>query len=661
MEAGLYRRRSSTEADRCPRNPLRYSQPFPAKERRTTMRYRSRETIDLAALAGIALILLALFLYPFVVHGLRFPLGPDAPVYLWWMRAAGASGLSVVPGRPGAPALLLTVSGTLHLSAVTTTAALQTALGIALGISSAALAAVATDDRQAGVPRATWALAGLLAGVFAVHLVAGYLANLAFAAAFVAACVALAAGSRRGAVAAALLLAGGGLSHPQFFLFGAGVIALVAAWDLLRRDDRAEAARLGAVIVAAIAVVGAGLASMLGGPPHLATDTSRDAFLRRAGLGGSLKHLYVDRFIHRWTRYVQWLSLPLAILGMRPASGLAARLLRAWVLAMVIGVPIGLATGWFPGERLIAFGFAVPIVAAFGLVRIHALLARGRRGLATALVALLVLIMAAGAVIAWRRQQPFMTTLEVQRASTAAEIAARTSAPGDPIVVIVNDTDSTATFLATRAANIVRAAVPPDRVRDVFIYVGTTANELAGRPTVTGNTEHDALSRLYLEDIRAEGGHATVFVLAPFDRAEIAAGTPAGFRRAARGVFTTAPRGSTMHAAPWTPLAPSSPAAITLGSLAVLALLIIAGYGWARAMSDPRAANASSWISLATAPAFGAAALTLAAIVLERAGVPFSGALGPSLASLLAGGGGYLVVLIAERRPTTRPAPEVGE
>ena len=626
------------------------------------MRQRSRGATDLAALAGIAIVLLALYLYPFVVHGLRFPLGPDAPVYLWWMRAAGVTGLSVVPGRPGAPALLLTISGTLHLTAVTVTAALQTALGIALGTSAAALAAVATDDsRELGVPRATWALAGFLAGVFAVHLVAGYLANLVFAAAFLASCVALATGSRRGAIAAALVLAGGGLSHPQFFLFGSGVIGLVAASDLLRRDDRAEAARLAAAIVLALAFVGAGLASMLGGPPHLATDTSRDAFLRRAGLGGSLKHVYVDRFIHRWTRYVQWLALPLAILGMRPASGVAGRLLRAWVLAMVVGLPIGLVTGWFPAERLIAFGFAVPILAAFGLARIHAALAERRAGVATALVASLVMMMAAGAVIAWRRQQPFMTTLEVERATTAAQIAAETSVPGDPIVVIVNDTDASATFLATRAANIVRAAVPPDRVRDVFIYVGTTANELAGRPTMTGNPEYDALSRLYLEDIRAEDGHPTVFVLAPFDRPGVAAGTPAGFARVTRGVFTTARSQGPLRIAPWSPLAPSSPATIALASLAVLALLVVVGYGWARAGLTTATATPPSWVTVATAPAFGAAALTLAAIALERAGLPFSGAIGPSLASLLAGGGGYVVAFIAERRSPTRATPEVGE
>ncbi len=44
--------------------------------------------------------------------------------------------------------------------------------------------------------RAAWVLAGLLAGLFTVHLAAGYLANLAFAAPFIAAAVCLAPGAR---------------------------------------------------------------------------------------------------------------------------------------------------------------------------------------------------------------------------------------------------------------------------------------------------------------------------------------------------------------------------------------------------------------------------------------------------------------------------------
>ncbi|MFM8945008.1 MAG: TldD/PmbA family protein, partial [Actinomycetota bacterium] len=40
-------------------------------------------------------------------HGWHTPVGPDAPVYLWWARIAGVEGLSAVGERVGEPALAL--------------------------------------------------------------------------------------------------------------------------------------------------------------------------------------------------------------------------------------------------------------------------------------------------------------------------------------------------------------------------------------------------------------------------------------------------------------------------------------------------------------------------------------------------------------------------
>ena len=108
--------------------------------------------------------------------------------------------------------------------------------------------------------------------------------------------------------------------------------------------------------------------------------------------------------------------------------------------------------------------------------------------------------MAAGAFISWSRQQPFISPLEVQRATTAAGIADGLP-PGTPLVFIVDDDDATVSFLATRAANVIGASMPPDRVADVFIYVGTTQNFLFGAPTSRGSIEYDAMSDLYLDDI----------------------------------------------------------------------------------------------------------------------------------------------------------------
>ncbi len=267
-------------------------------------------------------------------------MGPDAPVYIWWMRAAGHDGLSLIGHRPGTPAAMLTVAGTLHLSPVTVTAALEVSLGVAIGLASCAFARGCR-----GASRAAWVLAGVLAGLFAVHLVAGYVSNVMFTVGFLAACAALGTPGRRATVAAALVLGGGGLAHPQFWVPGATILVLVAAWALLVRRDGEEFARLRGRSAARERLVVAGLASMLVGPARLSLDTSRDGFLRRTGLEDVVRSAYVDRFVHRWTRYVQWISLPLAALGYLRARGTGGRILRAWLVVIVVGSQSGCSPG----------------------------------------------------------------------------------------------------------------------------------------------------------------------------------------------------------------------------------------------------------------------------------------------------------------------------
>ena len=54
---------------------------------------------------------------------------------------------------------------------------------------------------------------------------------------------------------------------------------------------------------------------------------------------------------------------------------------------------------------------------------------------------------------------------------------------------------ASASFLATHAENVILATLPPDRAADASVYVGDVGDLLAGRPTVRGNAEYDALSR----------------------------------------------------------------------------------------------------------------------------------------------------------------------
>ncbi|MEP6759258.1 MAG: hypothetical protein ABJB55_08685 [Actinomycetota bacterium] len=600
------------------------------------------------------LVVVSVLLAPFLRHSYRFGVGPDIPVYLWWSRVGAAEGLSVVGERPGSPALFAVLSTTLHLPLAAVTAGFEVALAAVIGAVTAMLvraARVLAGERRGA--RAAWILAGLLAGLFSVHLSAGYLANLAFAAPFIAAAVCLAQGIRRGAMAAAILLGGGGLAHPQFFLTGLLVLVAVASWSLAR-GERGWSSDAGRVAIASLgggAVVAGGLLAMAIGPARLAVDTSKDGFLRRAGLGESVRRAYLDRFLHRWARYVQWLALPLTVFGLMRTSGFARRLLAAWTALVVLGAPIGLVTGWFPADRLITFGFSIPALAGVGVVSLWLWLER-RIWLGTIVATALVGLMAAGALISWSRQQPFISPLELARATTAARIA-ETLRPGRPLVFIVDDADATASFLATRAANIIRAAMPPDRVADVYVYVGTPQNFLAGIPTIRGDNEFDALSRVYLRDIPQNSQQPPVgLVLVPFNRTPGAAVDPGVFRWS-RGVFATIPGPSPLPPVR-DPLEPSSPAGIALATLAILGLTGAVGFGWARW------AGLDLLAAVAVAPAFGVATLELGGVVFERLGLPLSGSVGPTIVTLIAAGAG-LLLLVVQRQPATPPSPAVQE
>jgi hypothetical protein len=569
-------------------------------------------------------------LWPFVAHGLVFPLGPDAPVYLWWTRLAGHDGLSVIGHRPGAPALALVIQAALGRSVVEAVAALEVALAVAVGLSSAALLRGRTT-------RAGWMLAGALSGTFAVHLAAGYLANLLNAAVFLAAAVALAEATRRGAWIAAGALAAGGLAHPPFFLLGAAILLLTAATAWGR--DRAEAIRIGGSVLGAGAIVGAGLLALRAGPPPSDTDTSRDAFLRRAGLSPELVRSFRDRFVHRWARYVQWASVPLAVVGLGEAEGFLGRFLRAWGIATVLGVLVGLVSGWFPPDRLVTFGFVVPILAALGLARLSRRL-EPRRALAVSAVAALTVAMLAGAFIAWDRQEPFLSEDEVRTATIANGTVSGLDA-GVPLAFLVNEPDETVSFLAARANNVIRASVPPDRIRDVLVVVPPADGPAEG-------AERRALERLTAADLReAEdraGRPATTVVLTPFDPID-----------RPPGALVVDPAEPSDEPVAVDPLQPSSPWRIVASSLLVLALVWAVGLGWARFLVADRVAAA------ALAPALGSAALVLSAVALERLGVAIDAAVGAWVVSGLAGGCGYVAWAVLERRPHARPAPEIHE
>jgi hypothetical protein len=613
-------------------------------------------------LAALTAVLLIWFTGLFVLRGFRFPVGPDAPVYLWWTRLAGVEGLSTVE-RPGATALL----GVLRWTGVGLPAAVagaECALGVAVGLGSAALA------RAGGASRVGWGLAGALAGTFATHLAAGYVSNLVFAVVFIGAVTVLDGPSRRAVLAAAILLGAGGLAHPLFFLVG--VVVLVVAGAIALHDGvRGEAWRGVAASAGGGAILAAGWLSMLAGPAVPAGDTSQDAFLRRAGLGDTLAHAYRDRLIHRWTRYVQWASLPLATLGAARPRGWVRRALWGWAAVTIAGVFVGAAAGWFPPDRLITFGYAIPILAAFGLVWLVERWPR-RRALAIAVAAALAAAMVAGAGIAWLREKPYLGTTAVDAVVTASRYAAATPR-GTPWVFPVDSPSSRISFLATRARNVIRAAVPPDRIADVYVIAPPPPAGLSSGD----EREWSELARLYAAEATtaALGAPPPIVIdVAAFDdrddRRRPLCGSPTGgsgtaqspvcealnapMVRVADGVSLSALSSAATGAAPLAPrdaALDSSTARIAVAAPLVLAILGAAGLGWSLLLTrDPIRA-------LGLSPAFGTTAILLGGVIADRIGLRLDGAGAGLLVLALVTAAGYLPLVVGEWRRRARSAP----
>jgi hypothetical protein len=558
------------------------------------------------------------------------------PVYLWWTRVGAAEGLSWIGSRPGAPALAAALAGTLNLNVAAVTAGLASALGVAVGATAAALV------RAAG-GRAWW-LAGFLAGVFAVHLVAGYLANLVLVAPFLAAATCL-AGERRRWGFAAMLLAGGGLAHLPFLLVGIAILLGEAAlaWVGGARDEARD------TVFAATAgglVAGAGVLATLAGPGPIDAPTSKDAYLRQAGLDRVLVDAYRERFRLRAARYVQWIAVPLAIPGVWfEAEGFLRRFLASWIVVTAVAVPLGWITGWFPPDRFVTFGFAVPIAAALGLSWLRSRLG-WRRALGWLAVIALAGWMVTGGLLAWLRQVPFVSPHEAEVASTAMLRAQDRAGFGhQPVVVVVDDADATATFLGARAANILRAAGSPRAADAFYVFVGRVSDLLAGHPTVRDDRQYDALSRVTFDAIPIEEGPLIV-VIAPFYRGSDPTGNGALQEQqpgiwASEGLpeFSVASGGLAALG-----FGASSGAAISLASLGILLTLGILGLGYARSAFDDVV------LVIATAPAFGAAGLTIAAVLLDRLGLRLQD-LGVAIgAAVLTGLGGLAVFLVQRQR-----------
>jgi len=586
----------------------------------------TREAIGLVAI-GVGLA--GLWLAPYVLHGFTFPIGPDVPVYLWWTRLAGSDGLSVVARRPGVPSLLLTLSGALRLP-------LADVLGgalIAIAVLVAFAAAVIVRGVSAG--RARWLAAAALAGLFARFLVWGYLANLAFAVLFLAAIAVLASGAPRRSWLAAGLLGAAGLVHPYFFAFGAAVLVVAAGAAHLRDGaDLGTDPWTGVVraLVIGGAIAGLGLlAASIG--PRVALDYAPDAVLRHAGLRSVLPGAYRAQFRSLGRTDGWWLVAEAGLAGVASIRGVVGRLLGSWAALTVLSLPVAIVSLLFAGQRLIFFAFCLPILAGIGSVALAERFTRGRWRwlLPVAVVAVIGLRTA----IWWTDAAPIATPAERAQAVTASRVVAGVP-PGTPLVVAVSS-PSLVLDLPTRALNVVRAELPPDRIADLSAYYGSWRDVVERRSTAADPIVR-SIDAYFLRQIPA-GADPVVLVPAAFNGVPVDGAS--SLQQPGPGLLVWWDR--PLVAGAGDPLRPSSAAGIALATALVIAALAIAGAGWARV------AGADRFTTIALSPACGLAALVLVGVGVERCGLPLDGSVGPTGVLVVAALGGALAARVAPR------------
>jgi hypothetical protein len=587
------------------------------------------ERRDVLCLAAIATVLTIFWLVPYIANGLSMPIGPDVPVYVWWGRLAEAQGIGAPGHRPGVTVALVTLSDAFHIQLLTVIGGLLVAGGVALAATGGLLL------RAAGVDRWTWLLGTVLGGLYARFLIWGYLANLLFALLFLAAVVVLVEERRGSRWAAVALFGAAGLNHPYFFLFGAGILMLSALGQRLR-DPEMTSVPATSVFTAlagggAVAALGVGL-TFLG--PHYALNVAPDAILRNSGLRSLLPETYRIRTQALLMADGWWLLLEGVFAAGARLRHFVGRFLGAWAACTLLIYPFTLVLPVFAGQRLVFFGYFLPLLAAVGLVKFAWRFTPATRAVLFLVVVGAVTFEAAGW---WWPASPFFTEEQLRQASIAGKLVASTQ-PGTPAVVVVREEDREL-VLPAKALNALRTSVPPERIPDVFAYFGTVDDVLSGRPS----SSHEPLRALQvaaLDEISAGGRAPFVVVLSAFNddpRADDLL-SPAGPGVSASRIMAVPVAGQPE---------PTSPAGIA-GAVVLLDLvLLVAGLGWVRATG---LTGATAW---GLAPAFGMAGVILLGAALYVVGFPINSVVATGCVVAVAGGG----IFASRRRSSDSPHP----
>jgi hypothetical protein len=565
----------------------------------------------------------ALLLFPYVVRHAHYPLGWDAPAYVARINTVALEGLETFGTIRAASPLLFSVlmKGT-GQNAFTLVAIVPAVLAGVIAVGAAALAAAGLGISPAWTPVIgflAWAGFGFN-GMINLHL--DNLVNAALVLPAFAGLVAYQAGGR-GLVAVAILLMAAGLAHWPFFVFAAAVytgavLLFILPWPRSDRPERSPV-RTAARLLAPVGVSGAFV-----GLTFLGVPESGWVGARLGKLSDQLRTRFLDRLGDPFRYY----AVPLAALGAvaaatvrdvpsRTARRLFLALMVSWIGATIAG---GVAQ-WlgFPsaGARLLHYLFAVPILTGV-LVWVAARALRSHGGVWGVAGAASVVILVVGGFAALaaglRADNRSWIPATGVRQATASQ-AYLDGLPADqPVVYILG----TGTASRRPGWAVIKAALDPREIPRAFPYYGSPEDFQAGVP-----------SRPHGDDLAGTPGAAPVGT----DRAVaivVERFNPIGFEQArvenpervvAPGLLIL--EGSLPETAPVPgppPRARTDVAGLVGVSAAVLALLYLAGTGWAIGLLPPMPA-----VRVGVAPGLGVAAIVLFALALDRIGLPITG------------------------------------
>ncbi|HJP66905.1 MAG TPA: hypothetical protein VKA30_11460, partial [Actinomycetota bacterium] len=464
--------------------------------------------VALGAVVVAAIFAVYLSIYP--AKGFAAPLGYDTPEYVWRTKLAQEVGLSAIDepipslgrvkrGRPGYPAIAGTVSSLEGVDPFELAKVLPVAAAAALALAAGAFAGSV-------LRRGRWEVGAVALAVGASPFMAlllapeGYVDTIVALALFVAAAVFIARLPEDGwaLVPAIVLLGVAGLVHFQFFalmlvtLAIVGLVWLPESWRRWRSGStgvlETPAGRLGVVAAGGSALSLGLLYGVLG---NAIPKTRSDVLEFKKKLARDLPE-------YRFT-----VTGPLAAGGTAALTAEARRdradrraraglvLLLAWGLVVLVGY---LAGGVFhlrvPAHRFLSFALCVPILGAIAVLWAARWLARWWRPLG-------VLVVAAGLTVTawevhgqWFQNRPWIEAGKIEQADTVSAYLQAAHVPvGRPVVFIVGTKDPNGAGLM---GHEIRAAIPAERIRHTYLFVGSADDFLARR------AEPDPVSELYL-------------------------------------------------------------------------------------------------------------------------------------------------------------------